>query len=500
MTLTLELLPRISVSPTGLKRLLEPGQTTSGIISILNPGYAELTYNLEIEYVVGSGWLSLVTTSGNVPSLTEDSFEVMFDANILGDGVYTAKINIASNAPETPLVVIPITLIVGEDLGQLVQLRAGWSGISSYQILDVPALEDLFAEQIANGAIEIMLDPEGIFWPGQNVNQIGDWNTHKGYKVKMNLDDAALFVGQFADDKSVMLPIGLSYLPVLSKEAVSASEIFDQIDGKLLYAFDIYNGLVYWPEGGIYTLETLEPGVGYLVYMVTPGEVTYEGTDGVYNYVKPVPQIVNNAPWLVENTGNAHFVSIYSSAFESLKIGDIVAVLNSDGQCMGMVQYDGGSSNLSLVVYGNDFTTESLDGMSDNETMNIVIYSPSTKEFSEVQVSWDESQPNTGAYVKHGLSAITSFKLGYVGVEQLVESGINIYPNPATDNVTISVNGIISGDAQIMVYDTRGSELINLPLADKSTALAISHLHEGMYIVRVINNGFTFTEKLIIQK
>jgi hypothetical protein len=87
-----------------------------------------------------------------------------------------------------------------------------------------------------------------------------------------------------------------------------------------------------------------------------------------------------------------------------------------------------------------------------------------------------------------------------VGIDQLAETSINIYPNPAKDNVTISVNGILSGDTQIMVYDTRGSEIINLSVAEENTVIAISHLNEGIYIVRVINNGLTFTEKLIIQK
>jgi hypothetical protein len=138
--------------------------------------------------------------------------------------------------------------------------------------------------------------------------------------------------------------------------------------------------------------------------------------------------------------------------------------------------------------------------MMENEAMNIMIYTPSTKEFSEVQVNWDFSQPNSGTFVNHGLSAITSFKLGYLGVDQLVETSINIYPNPATDNVIISVNGVVSSDTRIMVYNARGIELINLQVVDNSTAVAISHLREGMYIVRVSNNGFTFTEKLIIQK
>jgi len=500
MTLTINLLPRIIVSPTSLKRLLEQNQAVVAPLTIENPGYADLTFDITIEYIDGSGWLSIGPNSGTILSLSSEDVDVTFDATGLADGEYKANIQITSNAPETPLVNVPVTLYVGEDVGQLVQLRAGWSGISSYMIPDNPQLEDLFAEQVANNTLEIMLDTAGIFWPGENVNQIGNWITYNGYKVKMNEDDAVIFAGQFVDDKSVVLSEGVSYMPVLSKVPVPASEIFNQVDDKLVYAFDIYNGLVYWPDGGLYTLETLMPGVGYLTFMEEAGSVTFPESDGWNNLVKPMPQLVNNAPWIVDNTGNTHIVSIYSSAFKGLNIGDIVAVFNDEEKCVGMVQFNGGNNNLSLVVYGDDYLTESLDGMQENGIMNFVIYTPSTQEYTETQVNWDISMPNQGTFADYGLSAITSFKLGNVGVDLISESRINIYPNPAIEKVMMTVTGEISGDAQIQVFDTRGSQLINLPVTDETTTISISHLEEGMYIVRITNKGTVFTEKLIIQK
>jgi hypothetical protein len=234
--------------------------------------------------------------------------------------------------------------------------------------------------------------------------------------------------------------------------------------------------------------------------MLADGEVTYPENDGANNLVKPMPQIVSNAPWTVENTGNPHLISIYSSAFENLQIGDVVAVFNGEQRCTGMVEYDGGRSNLSLVVYGDDPTTETVDGMIENEPMNFVIYRPSTMVVTDVQVNWDVSQPATGSFKNYSMSAITSFKLGSVGIAQLPESRINMYPNPAIENVTISVIGDISSDANVVVYDTRGCKLIEISINENATAVSVNHLVEGMYILRITNNGTTHTEKLIIQK
>ena len=500
MKLSFNLWPRIEVSPISLKRMLYPGQNVTAALTISNPGYADLDYDMTIDYIDGSDWLSVTPVSGTIVSRTSGDIQVTFDATGLSDGIYKADLNIATNAPETPMVTVSITLAVGENSSQLVHLRAGWSGISSYQILDNPQLEDIFAEQIANGSFEIMLDTSGIFWPGQNVNQIGNWNTYKGYKVKMNLADSALFVGQFVDDQTVTLNPGISYMPVLSKTAVSAQEIFDQLDGNLLYAFDIYNGLVYWPDGGLFTLNTLEPGVGYLVMLTNSGEVVFPETDGLANYRRPVPQIISGAPWTVVNTGNAHIVSIYSSAFENLRIGDIVAVFNSDGQCAGMTRYQGGNNNLALVVYGDDVTTFAVDGMMAGEPMNFVVYSPSTMETKELQVSWDISMPNADTYANNGLSAVTSFKVGTTGIGHIIEASVQVYPNPAREKVMITINGAISKDAQLQVYDTRGSKLITRSINSPTTILPVNQLEEGMYLLRISNNGIIKIQKLIIRK
>ena len=56
---------------------------------------------------------------------------------------------------------------------QIISIPTGWSGISSYRIPENPQLETIFADQIANSTIEILLGKSGIFWPAHNINLIG---------------------------------------------------------------------------------------------------------------------------------------------------------------------------------------------------------------------------------------------------------------------------------------------------------------------------------------
>ena len=80
---------------------------------------------------------------------------------------------------------------------------------------------------------------------------------------------------------------------------------------------------------------------------------------------------------------------------------------------------------------------------------------------------------------------------------------VNIYPNPATDNVTIDWE-ITSGDNNrtVTVYDINGRIVLNESVnADVfSQSLNVEGLEAGMYMVEVKNGEFTTTQKLQIMK
>jgi hypothetical protein len=58
-------------------------------------------------------WLSVAPLDGTVPAWDDIDLTVTFDATDLEEGVYYAEINIASNDPDQPLIIVPATLTVG---------------------------------------------------------------------------------------------------------------------------------------------------------------------------------------------------------------------------------------------------------------------------------------------------------------------------------------------------------------------------------------------------
>jgi len=380
--------------------------------------------------------------------------------------------------------------------GQIVDLKKGWSAISTYQVLNNPALHDVFKYLTEHQLIEIMLGKTGIYWPGYNINTIGNWNTYEGYKIKMNSDQAVLMKGQMAENKTIQLPQGVSYLPVLSETPIDAKVFFNQISNQIFFAFDIVNGLVYWPAGGLTTLEVLEPGKGYLISMHTPASVVFPAKSPSY---QANAQAINikNSPWEVLNTGIAHIVSVSPEALQTFEVGDIIGAFNSKGTCVGVAQIVDKNANLSLIIFGNDFTTPQIDGMMEGEIMTFRSYSIVSQTASAIEPVWDLSKPNNGSYTDFGMSAISFFKMESTGATLQSPAQISIYPNPATREVFVMMNNNIPTTLKIL--NNLGAVQMIIPNVESQIRIDVGNLTPGIYMLRIMQNNTISTHKLIIR-
>ncbi len=379
---------------------------------------------------------------------------------------------------------------------QLICLPAGWSGVSSYNVPENPALEDVLLD--IDDELVIMISNTGIYWAPYNINTIGNWDTQKGYKVKMNQQACFTMVGDMTENKTITLNAGVNYIPVLCDQSVYAIDIFSQLGNDMVYAFDLNTEKVYWPQGGIYTLEWLQPGVGYVVSMAQPGEATFtcEGPTKAIS-VKTQKQIFENAPWAYTQTGNQHLISINKSAFADLEKGDFVGVFDSYGTCAGYTQYNGEAENLLLVAYSDDVTTDIIDGLQEGENMSFRIYSQSQQFETEIAVSFDASMPNTGSFSDMGLSMILKIGESATGIQDHNSTGINIYPNPATNNVFVSLDGDYS-DATVVIFNTEGRAMIN-KMFNGQAEINVSSLEAGIYFVKINTQTMNEIRKLIIK-
>jgi hypothetical protein len=81
-------------------------------------------------------------------------------------------------------------------------------------------------------------------------------------------------------------------------------------------------------------------------------------------------------------------------------------------------------------------------------------------------------------------------------IKEIEVSTISIYPNPATDNITVILPENIS-NAVFTLYDMQSKVLIRKEIGDQET-VSVSNLAAGVYIYNVITEKQTYTGKLII--
>jgi hypothetical protein len=74
---------------------------------------------------------------------------------------------------------------------------------------------------------------------------------------------------------------------------------------------------------------------------------------------------------------------------------------------------------------------------------------------------------------------------------------LHIFPNPATDIVTITGDALKGTTAEL--YTTTGQLLKSSPL-DKTATIDISNLPAGLYLVRLTRGTETVTQKLLVQR
>jgi large repetitive protein len=421
------------------------------------------------------------------PSIGVGNFEVSY--------CYLDQVSGCENCCMFMIMVSPI-----QGSGHLINIPANWSIISSYYQPFNPDLYYIFETMINQNSMYIMLNQNGFFWPSQNINTLGDWNVYDGYKVKMNEPGYIEIYGEMPISKLLSLNKGINYLPVLCDLALPSSAIFDQIGGHLLFAFDLYNQLIYWPGGMIYTLQQLQPGTGYLVGVLEPVEVVYNcAKDGVSDFTRTLPKEYNNSPWRYNQTGSIHLISLLSDALKEFNSGDYVGVFNTNDVCVGFAKIDESSSNQLLVAYGNDFVSHDIDGLLESEVMRFKIYLTSSEKMIDVEAVFDQSMPNPySLFVDNGLSAIKEFKLLPTGIEPIVNwQTVMIIPNPAKDEFTLVLPGGDFEKGLLKIYRVDGQFVKQESITEVQSKVDISKLNSGVFILSIEIDGNTFTKRLI---
>lgn len=106
----------------------------------------------------------------------------------------------------------------------------------------------------------------------------------------------------------------------------------------------------------------------------------------------------------------------------------------------------------------------------------------------------------TESGITYGITqSFTTLGLNEVGVSEI---SVKMYPNPATSQTNLVINGI-SGDTKIILSDVQGRVLKTIDAKPLSGVLEqtldLSDLVEGVYYIRIQNTDINRTQKLIVK-
>ncbi len=100
----------LGLVPTALTDTMGAGEVSERVVRLDNSGGADLTWSATERPAVG--WLALSSLSGSLPPGSHALVTATFDSHGLAPGPYTATLDVASNDPDVPLTVVPVTLTV----------------------------------------------------------------------------------------------------------------------------------------------------------------------------------------------------------------------------------------------------------------------------------------------------------------------------------------------------------------------------------------------------
>ncbi len=408
-----------------------------------------------------------------------------------------------------------ITVIQGSFPQHNMLLSKGWSGISSFIDPADANVESMF-EDIESQLIIVQND-NGMYWPGQNVNTLGNWNMEQGYKIKVAQNVNMTISGNRSQNHNVTMDQSWNLMPVLSECPADVAFIFSGKDVSIVK--EVAGWRVYWPEFGINTLVGLQPGKAYFALMGSaeviefpecetppnsplrgrtaqiPNEATglcggtpfpWRGRagDGVWKFSNPTPISHNIALPISANTSSI------------LSVGDIVGVFDGSGDCYGLAEWKG--ANTALTTFGNDPMTVDKDGFDDGETMVFKLFRMEDESEITLEVAFNYSMPQTDAFAENGLSAINNLKAGNTGFENFgrVQQS-QIVPNPAHDAFTLILDSDPKSEGTLELYNLKGQLMKQVEINAKSTKVEINDLPAGVYVANISIDNQTMIKQLI---
>jgi hypothetical protein len=198
----------------------------------------------------------------------------------------------------------------------------------------------------------------------------------------------------------------------------------------------------------------------------------------------------NSGKATVMKFNGANWVNVGNAGYSAGQAGYTSLAFNPSNSLPYVAYEDCGNSCKATVMKfdGTSWINVGSAGFSVGETNNTSLaFSPSGEPYVAYQ-DWGNSYKAT----------VMKYDSVYVGINEPQESKLLLYPNPATDKITIKLSGMTQG-GNLTIVDIEGQQLITRQITEPKTHVDINSLPSGVYFVRVTNEKTVEVGKFVKQ-
>jgi hypothetical protein len=247
------------------------------------------------------------------------------------------------------------------------------------------------------------------------------------------------------------------------------------------------------------------------------------------NYQKATVMKFDNTNWINVgysgfSAGNADWISLAISpsgqpyvSYEDEANSNKATVMKFDGVNWASVGAEGVTSGEAYVMslafnpsgepylafvdgaYNNFMTVMKFDG-----TNWVYVGSPGFSagraSYTSLVFSPSDGQPYV-AYTddtNYRKATVMNYDSVFVGIKEQQQSSFSVFPNPATDKITIEI-AACHAPSQLSMMNLNGEEVLTRSLIKPKTQIDISNLSGGVYFVRLTNDKTVEVGKFVKQ-
>jgi hypothetical protein len=395
-----------------------------------------------------------------------------------------------------------------------IPLEATWNMISSYVRPSDSRMDVVFGD--INDPSLFVKDLNGdVYWPETDINTIEHWDVRESYQVYLEQPDTLVIVGMIIDPRQnlIVLTRGWNYPAFFSMTPLAVDRALTSVHDRVVL-MKTHDGYLFWPEFNYNTVEMLQPGMGYQIYLSDGAELHYPdygSHGGTEKLVSLSKQNLSDFPVHYRpgyiNTGESAVMLVRNN---ELRSGDEIGVWDEGGMLIGSGVVQDGKS--VIVVWGNNSRTDDVkEGGNPGERLRLTAWSAEQTRESPLRLTAinnliDETDMNdTLRYVADGIFIIDT-ELQTVPEGRPVNYTLfQNYPNPFNPSTAIRYSIPDDVRVQLAVYNMLGQTVAVLVDEMKSagyyeTMFQADDLPSGIYIVHLRAGFYIESLKMTLVK